>query len=144
MTRADFYIVAEHNTPYRFICNLSDKVRQEGYDLYIHASSKEQASTLDDMLWTFRDISFLAHALADSPEADNTPIIIGWEGGVYQFRQVLMNLSNSFPGAIDSYGRIIEVVPSDPNQREKARQRYKDYRDKGLELHSHNIESGNA
>jgi len=144
MTRADFYIVAEHNMPYRFICDLSTKVRKEGYGLYIHTSSKEQASTLDDMLWTFKDMSFLAHALVGSADADSTPIIIGWEEGVYQSKQVLMNLSHSFPGAVDGYERIIEVVPSAPDHREKARQRYKNYRDKGLELHSHNIESGNA
>ncbi len=139
MTRADFYIVADHNMPYRFICNLCDKVREEGYDLYIQASSREQASTLDEMLWTFRDISFLAHALIDSADADNTPILIGWEGEVCQSRQALMNLSNTFPDPVEGYERIIEVVPSAPDHREKARQRYKAYRDQGLALHSHDI-----
>ncbi len=144
MPRVDFYIVAEHNLPYRFVCHLANKVRGEGYDIYIHATSRDEALTIDDMLWTFQDISFLPHSLVDSMEARDCPIIIGWQGQDRLPRQVLMNLSATPPEPMDGYERIIEVVPSDPDFRRPARQRYKDYRDKGLELYSHNIEPAHA
>ena len=142
MPRADFYIVAEPAVPYRFVCQLAEKVRKEGYNIYIHTASREQAATIDDLLWTFRDISFLPHAAIDSTDAaEDSPIIIGWEGEDPQRRQVLMNVSGAAPERTDAYERIIEVVPSDPASRHQARLRYKDYRARGLEMHSHNIES---
>ena len=139
MPRVDFYIVAEPALPYRFICQLTNKVRNEGYDIYIHAASREEALTIDDLMWTFNDISFLPHAPVDSTEAGDCPIIIGWEGRDRLRRQVLINLSGTLPEDTVDYERIIEVVPSDPGYRHQARQRYKDYRDRGLELHSHDI-----
>ena len=145
MPRADFYIVPEPAVPYRFVCQLAEKARNEGYDIYIHTASREAAATLDDLLWTFRDVSFLPHATIDAADAvADSPITIGWEGEEPQQRQVLINLSGAAPEHADAYERIIEVVPSDPADRDRARQRYKDYRARGLELHSHNIGSGPA
>ena len=143
MTRADFYIVPEPAIPYRFVCQLADKVRNEGYDIYVHAASREAAATIDDLLWTFRDISFLPHAAIDSADGvEDCPIIIGWQGETPALRRVLINLSGAMPDNPDAYERIIEVVPSDPDGRQQARLRYKDYRDKGMAMHSHNIDTG--
>ena len=145
MARADFYIVDEQAAPHRFVCQLVEKVRQEGYDIYIHAASRDEAATLDGLLWTFRDISFLPHAAVDSADAvEDCPVIIGWEGETPPPRRVLINLSDAPPAQTDGYERIVEVVPSDPDARRQARVRYKDYRDKGLELHSHNIGAARA
>lgn len=145
MTRADFYIVPEPAMPYRFVCQVADKVRNEGYDIYIHAASREEAATIDDLLWTFRDISFLPHAPIDSADAvANCPVVIGWEGETPAQRRALINLSGAMPDNPDVYERIIEVVPSDPADRQQARLRYKDYRARGVEMHSHNIGPGHA
>ena len=145
MTRADFYIVPEPAMPYRFVCQVADKVRNEGYDIYIHAASREEAATIDDLLWTFRDISFLPHAPLDSEDAvENCPVIIGWEGEIPAQRRALINLSGAMPDNPDAYERIIEVVPSDPAGRQQARLRYRDYRTRGVEMHSHNIGPGHA
>ncbi len=142
--RADFYIVPEPAVPYRFVCQLADKVRNEGYDIYIHAATREAAATIADLLWTFRDISFLPHASIDSPDAADCPVIVGWEGEGPLQRQVLINLSGNLPEHTSAYERVIEVVPSDPDERHQARLRYKDYRARGMEMHSHNIEPGHA
>lgn len=145
MPRADFYIVAEQTTPYRFVCQVAERVRKEGCDIYIHAASREAAATIDDLLWTFRDTSFLPHASVDATDSvGDSPIIIGWEGEQAQQRQVLINLSGAVPEHAENYERIIEIVPSDPAERNQARARYKDYRDKGLEMHSHNVEPAHA
>ncbi len=145
MPRADFYIVAESSIPYRFVCRIAETARKEGCDIYIHAASREAAATIDDLLWTFRDISFLPHAPVDAADAaEHSPIVIGWEGEQPQPRQVLINLSGAVPEHVENYERIIEIVPSDPDQRNQARRRYKDYRARGLEMHSHNAESAHA
>lgn len=140
MPRADFYIIPEPSLPPRFVCQLAGRVREEGYDLYIHAASKAEALTLDDLLWTFRDISFLPHALADEAEALDCPIVIGWEGAEGPSRQVLLNASGALPQSIAGYERVIDAAPADPKARDLARQRYKHYRDSGLEVRHHKIE----
>ena len=145
MPRADFYIVAESSIPYRYVCQIAETARKEGCDIYIHAATREAAATIDDLLWTFRDISFLPHAPVDSGDAaEHSPIVIGWEGEELQQRQVLINLSGAVPVQAENYERIIEIVPSDPDERNRARLRYKDYRARGLEMHSHNVESAHA
>ena len=144
MTRADFYIVNEHSVPHRFICQLTEKVRNEGYDIHIHAATREEATTIDDLLWTFRDISFVPHASIDTPDDTECPVSIGWKGEEPVRRQVLINLSGAVPECADTYDRIIEVVPSAAADRHQARLRYKDYRSRGLEMHTHNIESARA
>lgn len=140
MPRADFYIIPEPSLSPRFVCQLAGKVREEGYDLYLHAASKDAALTLNDLLWTFRDISFLPHALVDEAEALDCPIVIGWEGAEGPPRQVLLNASGALPKSIAGYERIIDAAPADPEARDLARQRYKHYRDQGLEVRHHKIE----
>lgn len=140
MPRADFYIIPEPSLPLRFVCQLASRVREEGCDLYIHAASKAEALTLDDLLWTFRDISFLPHALVDEAEALDCPIVIGWEGAEGPPRQALLNASGALPQSIAGYERIIDAAPADPKARDLARQRYKHYRDQGLEVRHHKIE----
>ena len=145
MTRADFYIVSEQATPHRFVCQLVEKARREGYDIYIHAASRDEAATLDDLLWTFRDISFLPHAAVNAAEAvEDCPVIIGWEGATPPARRVLINLSGTVPANAHGYERIVEVVPSDPDARRQARVRYKDYRQRGVEMHTHNVGAAHA
>ena len=140
MPRADFYIIPEPSLPPRFVCQLAGRVREEGYDLYLHAASKAAALTLDDLLWTFRDISFLPHALVDEAEASDCPIVIGWEGAEGPPRQVLLNASGALPQSIAGYERIIDAAPADPKARDLARQRYKHYLDQGLEVRHHKID----
>lgn len=142
--RVDFYIVAEPTLPYRFVCRLTEKARDEGYGVYIHAASAEQAATIDDLLWTFRDTSFLPHQQLDADTADTAacPVLIGCAGRAHPIRPAaLINLSDQPPAAVDDYERIIEIAPSEPGCRNRARARYKRYRDQGLELHSHNMVS---
>ena len=128
--------------PYRFVCQLAEKAVNEGYDIYIHTPSRDEAATLDDLLWTFRDISFLPHAPVDAVEAgEDCPVVIGWAGEPAPARRVLINLSGATLADIEAYERIVEVVPSAASDRQQARLRYKDYRDRGLEMHSHNISS---
>lgn len=131
--------------PHRFVCQLVERAMQGGYDVYIHAASREEAETLDTLLWTFRDISFLPHTAIDAAEDLNSyPIVIGWAGQTPPARRVFVNLADAAPAAVSGYERIVEVVPSDPAARRQARARYKDYRERGLELHSHNIGAARA
>lgn len=140
MARVDFYILPESDTDRRrFACALVQKAWKTGNRVCLLAADRQQATEFDDLLWTFRDISFVPHALADSPDADTVPVVIGWNnpaGG-----DVLVNLSDHLPSAADKFDRIAEIVGGNAEERQSARDRYRQYRSQGHELYNHDIAS---
>ena len=140
MTRVDFYILPDNATPQRFACSIAGKAQQQGHDIYIYTTSRDEAIKLDDLLWTFKDISFLPHTLVDDPDVGSTPISIGWPGAKIHPTQVLINLTDTVPDFIGDYPRIVEFVSGETTQKQKARERYRHYRDSGYDLHNHDLE----
>jgi DNA polymerase-3 subunit chi len=120
------------------------RVRGDNLDLHIHANSREDAVALDGLLWTFRDISFLPHALADDGAAQTVPIVIGWPGVTPRIGQALINLGTDMPDFAGDFQRIIEPVPAAPELREQSRQRFRRYRERGWELVTHEPEKVNG
>ena len=141
MTRVDFYILPDGNPPERYACKVANKARQQGHDIYIHTDNKENANRMDDLLWTYKDISFLPHSLVDSAELDTVNVSIGWSGHEPPPAQVLINLGNSIPEFVGNYERVVEMVAADPTMKNQARERYRQYRESGFELHNHQIKS---
>ena len=52
---------------------------------------------------------------------------------------VLVNLSGGFPAAAERFDRIIEIVGSDPQDRQGARERWKQYKAEGFEPSAHDL-----
>ncbi|MGI9228325.1 MAG: DNA polymerase III subunit chi [Gammaproteobacteria bacterium] len=139
MPRVDFYILSEHNIPPRFVCNLTSKARSEGQGVHIQARDKEQAQQLDDSLWTFRDISFLPHVLADDPEAGQYAVTIGWPGMPPRQTDVLIDLCHTEPQDCQGYTRVLELVSAETEHKQRARELYRQYKEQDCELHTHNL-----
>lgn len=144
MPRADFYLLPEHDSAERFTCKLADKIRRQSLHIHIHTGSREAAQAMDELLWTFKDISFLPHTLVDERDAADNPITIGWCGTTPLTNEVLINLSPEVPEFTQNFARIIEIVPAQDTMRSQARERYRQYREQGFELHSHDLESSHA
>lgn len=145
MTRVDFYILAPGNgSRDKFACALAGKAMGRGLDVYIHTDNRETAAVLDDLLWTFRDISFIPHELADERDLKTTPVCIGWNGRIPDSREILINLGAQIPEFAGSFSRVMEIVVTDEDSRRESRDRYRRYREMGFEIHSHELESENA
>lgn len=141
MPRVDFYVLPEGLSTQRFACNMAAKARRQGYEIYIHAASRPDAVSLDELLWTFQDISFLPHRLDDDAADDGSRVTVGWEGRLPPEGQVLINLCAAIPEFAARFARIVEAVVPESPLREQARERYRRYREMGFELHSHELES---
>ena len=139
MSRVDFYILPEGNSPERFACSIAHKVRQRDHDIYIHTDSKDQADKIDDLLWTHKDISFLPHGLIDAAGLDTVNITIGWGRHKPRAAQVLINLGHAIPDFAGDYERIVEIVSAEPQRRQQARRHYRQYRSSGFDLYDHQI-----
>ena len=142
MARVDFYILAQPDERARYLlaCKLAEKAWRLDNSVYIHAGDRAAAERLDEMLWTFRDGSFVPHGLADSSDGtEASPIVIGFGATGAGERDLLINLCDEIPACIEGFPRVAELVTSDENCRKLSRQRYAVYRDQGHELNTHNL-----
>ncbi len=143
MARADFYILGKGTDPARFACNLANKAWKQGHSLHILTASREEAADIDELLWTFHDISFLPHSLAGDGDA-GVPVTIGWPERMQEQGDVLINLTPELPEQVAAFERVAEIVGADDGSRRQARERYRRYRDRGFDLHSHDLSNGRS
>lgn len=135
MTRIDFYQISGDERA--FACRLIDLVYRKGHQIYVHTSTEEQARTLDEQLWTFKEETFVPHALHS--EALDVPIKIGFDHEPEEHQDVMINLSGEIPHFFSRFDRVAEVVPVDQNSRQAARENYAYYKERGYVLNYHKI-----
>lgn len=146
MSQIDFYILPERSSREHFACVLVQKVWRQGHNIFINTSSALAAEELDQLLWTFKDISFLPHTILADQDVEDVPIIIGHDNQpdnlIPQQIAIMLNLTSAVPKRLDEkITRVLEIVAGNEADRQQARRRYTDYRDQGHILHRHKIES---
>ena len=142
MSRVDFYILAGTGEPSRqnFACRLAEKAYRLKNTVHIHTANRQQAKVLDQLLWTFRDGSFVPHQLLGaSGKGTDAPVTIGFEEAEFGDHDLLINLTDEVPSNAASFPRVAELVTSDEESRQRSRKRFVDYRKLGAELETHNI-----
>jgi DNA polymerase-3 subunit chi len=136
----DFYILSEEgpDARLRYACRLAERAVEQGCHVYVHGLDVQK---LDDMLWTFNDRSFLPHEIYKGQPAAHARVMVmvGAEPGPESHRDLLINLMETMPSQIEPYARIAEIVDADPERKRTARERYKQYREHGCTLESHNL-----
>lgn len=148
MTRIDFYILEGEQggqTDGRLVaCRVAEKAYLAGHRVYIHAGDAREAERLDELLWTFRQGSFVPHQkLEAGTTADAlTPIHIGWGSEPEVHDEVLINLAAEVPLFFSRFQRVAEIVPADDQGKQQGRARYKFYRDRGYQLETHTLAQG--
>ncbi|MEN8204383.1 MAG: DNA polymerase III subunit chi [Pseudomonadota bacterium] len=141
MTRVDFYILqdSQPNARQLFACKLTEKAYKQGHKVYINAASNQQLKQLDDLLWTFRDGSFLPHGRYSAADTGEQPVLLGHAIEPDGHSDVLVNLANDIPTFFSRFDRVAELVGSDDAQREAARKRYRFYKDCGYTMNTHRL-----
>ncbi|MGH8371694.1 MAG: DNA polymerase III subunit chi [Gammaproteobacteria bacterium] len=136
MTQIDFYILSNRSRM-QFICQLAEKIFGLGHRIFIHTESEQDARALDDLMWVFRDRSFLPHGRAGKdPEA---AIQIGSGDEPAGEFQVLVNLAAQVPSFFSRFDRVAEVVDKDEQVRTHGRERFRFYKDRGYPLETHTL-----
>jgi len=107
--------------------------------------SEPAMAAFDDLLWTFKDISFLPHCLVANDNAESAPIVIGYNiqtnSQMPEKTHIMLNLADQIPPELNKVERILEIVAGNEDERQQARKRYADYRNHGHVLNQHTIES---
>jgi DNA polymerase III subunit chi len=140
MTQIDFYTHVEDKL--RTACALAGKAYAQGLKVFVYCPDPETAQRFDRMLWTTPAIGFTPHCTAHDPLAPVTPVIVDYEGEAPPHDEVLLNLRAEWPPFFSRFQRLIEIVSRDDEDRARARERYRFYRDRGYELRTHDLSDG--
>jgi len=145
MTRVDFYLTPAHQHKQALItaCRLVEKASAKGHHVFIHTDDETQAKQLDDLLWTFRQGSFIPHAIieAGAKPSPHDRVVIGHDHDPEFDHDVMINLASTIPDFFSRFERVAEIVSANEDQRNEARERFKFYRDRGYELNTHELQA---
>jgi DNA polymerase III subunit chi len=143
MARVDFYVLEEVSADarLRLACRLAEKAFAESQAVFVLASAAEEARLVDDLLWTFRDRSFIPHDLVENAGTNPPPVLIGTSVTQAPDASVLINLAPLVPDGCERFARIVEPLDADEERRKRGRERYRVYRDRGMAPESHTLAS---
>src|SRR5215510_5673428 len=137
MTRIDFYSNAESKL--QVACQLVAKAIREQLQVVIYAPDPTTARSFDKLLWTYQAIGFVPHCLAGDAVSSETRVVIATDDSEITHYRVLLNLHEESPPPFSRFERLIEIVGTDEDDRQRARGRFRFYRDRGYEIHHHDL-----
>ncbi|HBH36511.1 MAG TPA: DNA polymerase III subunit chi [Gammaproteobacteria bacterium] len=141
MTRIDFYILNEKARHDRFFlsCRITEKAWHQKHRIMIQANSEQEARHMNQLLWTFRDQSFIPHELLPQADLKTTPVVIGWGDDAADECDVLINLATEIPPFFSRFERLVEIVDHDLAHKQVSRDHYRYYQERGYPLTNHKL-----
>ncbi|MBL1276563.1 MAG: DNA polymerase III subunit chi [Ectothiorhodospiraceae bacterium] len=140
MTKVDFYILST-GTREQLACRLAEKAYTLGNRIYIHTETTEQSTLMDELLWSFREASFVPHEQYQAGSESESPIQIGCHNSPESHCEVLINLSSEVPLFFSRFLRVAELVGTEKEAKTQGRDRFRFYRDRGYPLETHELGS---
>ena len=139
--KAVFYLLPDDLIKTRdlFLCRLIEKAFTSGRKIYVNAATLEEAQTIDTQLWTFRDVSFVPHAIYNTDLDSSAPVLIGNNAMLSSDFDVLINLAPEIPEFYSKFQHIIELIISDDMQKKIGREHYKFYQQNNYQLETHTV-----
>jgi len=139
--RVDFYLLAsdQKDALWTIACRLVEKAYNKGHKIYVFCDNQQDAELLDELLWTFKEDSFIPHNLQGEGPEPPPPIQIGYEKEPRGFNDILLNLARHIPPFYPKFRRVMELVINEEAEKERSRAHFRDYRSKGCDLHTHNL-----
>lgn len=139
MTRVDFYVSEANGAMVRghIACRLAAKAVKLGHKLHIHLDNDADLRRLDDLLWTYSDAGFLAHERL--AEHNDAAVTLDTRSAPDPTPELLINLAEDIPGFFSSFPRVAEIIGADTAVREKGREHFRFYRDRGYPLQHHTL-----
>ena len=140
MTRIDFYTDADDRL--RVACRLAAKAVAQNLRVLVYVRDGNVAAAIDRLLWTTPAIGFVPHVMAEHRLAGETPVVITRGDAQAPHDDVLVNLDREWPPSFARFQRLVEIVTHDEEDKHAARERYRFYRDRGYEIHTHSLGDG--
>ncbi len=106
----------------RVLPQLLEKTIERGWRAVVETSASERAAAIDTLLWTYRDDSFLPHAIAGEPTDADQPVLITADTGNRNAANVRFFVDRAVPQTGEGYDRIVYLFSGhDPDAVSEAR-----------------------
>lgn len=144
MTQIDFHILQDASVEARwlYVCRFIEKVERLGHTILVVVDTLEEAQELDDLLWSFKPESFIAHQILGGDEEAKVEITYLLNAPAEHIdagshHDVLINLSSRIPEYFSRFARLAEIVIQDPKILENTRDHYRFYKQRGYPINQH-------
>jgi DNA polymerase-3 subunit chi len=142
VTQIDFYILNDQAKGDRFLlaCRLTEKAYLAGHRVCINTGSEADAGRIDELLWTYKEQSFIPHESVNSQvDLSTAPVQIACQINQTEEHDVLINLASEVPACFSQFERLLEPVDQMETNKVSGRSRYRYYRDCGYSITNHEI-----
>lgn len=125
----------EQTTLDRALPMILTKAYGSGQKILIRVPDKKEANRLNDLLWTFKDDSFLPHGLASDDRASQHPILITTEQDNVNDAGILILTHGCTHDDVGSFNMVCEMLDGRvQSQIADARTRWKSYKEANHDL----------
>lgn len=137
VTRIDFYTGASDKVG--VACRIAAKAMSQKLRVLILAADEAMLARVDRELWMQPAVGFVPHCRANAAIAAETPVLLSIDAGDPPHDQVLVNLHDATPSTFARFKRLVEIVSQDDSDKQRARDRFRYYKDRGYEIKTHDL-----
>lgn len=143
LIRVDFYLLNSDQPQAAWLvaCRLLEKAYLRGHRVFVYCDNQKDVEHLDELLWTYKDDSFIPHNIQGEGPEPPPPVQIGYGAEPRGFNDILLNMATTIPSYFSRFRRVMEIVAASDTAKEISRTHYREYRAKQCELHTHHIEA---
>ena len=127
MANTTFYNLSadaeQATTVHEKTCQLAADFYQQGMRVFIATMDVKTSEQIDELMWQLPPAKFIPHNLQGEGPHYGAPIEIGHQMPQGR-RQVLINLQHPMPQFAVNFSQIIDFIPSEPEQKQQARERF--------------------
>lgn len=120
-----------------YACRALKKAQRLGMSACVLVETEEDLYSFDERLWSFDNTSFIPHGAAGSAEIRHGAFVIGRRPSELPAADLLVMLTHNAPGNMQDlmkrFSKIIDVVASSGVELEEGRNRYRSYKNQGLQ-----------
>ena len=122
-----FFIELPTSNKLKFVCDVTELFYNQNHSLAIYAHDPKSVTQIDQLLWTWKQDSFIPHSR--SGQQDTTPVTISASGEDLAHTDVLIQFDPIQPDELSRFRYVIDFAELyDKNRLSDSRRRFKELR----------------
>jgi DNA polymerase-3 subunit chi len=138
MAQEVIFIILSLTNKNRIVCDLTEKFYNQGKRILIIAEPEKAAVELDNMLWTWKQSSFIPHEyLSELKTSMDEPVMITQSIAENKSYDVLIQVTPAPDDIRRQFALVVDFAEKyDINALERSRERYRKLQQENIELKS--------
>jgi DNA polymerase-3 subunit chi len=133
-----YFIILTSAVKQRIVCDLVEKCYLSGKRVWVYCQDESTARLYDNLLWTWKQSSFIPHVYCSEPQADpSEPVVLSDNINGTADYEYLILVEPVALDELDGFTTILDFAEKyDQAQLLKSRARFKEYSAKGYAIKS--------